>query len=122
LVTVSDDAKHGVTAVKRSSRVVSTLFININECVCSQLLCISLLINYCVKLPKNPQTHRRTRLRRYPESLPLAMRQTHPNNPREKWLNLYKTRPTSQQHELPPSERVVRHLHPSTRQVPNFLL
>ncbi|KAF2652478.1 ubiquinone biosynthesis protein [Lophiostoma macrostomum CBS 122681] len=31
LVTVNDDAKHAVTAVQRSSRVVSTLFININD-------------------------------------------------------------------------------------------
>lgn len=31
VVTVSDDAKHAVTAVQRSSRVVSTLFINIKE-------------------------------------------------------------------------------------------
>jgi aarF domain-containing kinase len=40
LVTVSDDAKHGVTAVKRSGRVVSTLFININEYAYPQLLYI----------------------------------------------------------------------------------
>ncbi|PSN64014.1 ABC1-domain-containing protein [Corynespora cassiicola Philippines] len=31
VVTVSDDAKHAVTAVQRSSRVVSTLFINIKD-------------------------------------------------------------------------------------------
>ncbi|KAF2794350.1 ABC1 kinase family protein [Melanomma pulvis-pyrius CBS 109.77] len=31
VVTVNDDAKHAVTAVQRSSRVVSTLFININD-------------------------------------------------------------------------------------------
>jgi len=30
-VTVSDDAKHGITAAQRSARVVSTLFLNINE-------------------------------------------------------------------------------------------
>ena len=30
-VTISDDAKHGITAAQRSARVVSTLFLNINE-------------------------------------------------------------------------------------------
>lgn len=31
LVTISDDAQHAVTAVKRSARVVRTLFVNIKE-------------------------------------------------------------------------------------------
>lgn len=33
-VTLNDDAKHAYTAVQRSSRVLSTLFVNVKECVC----------------------------------------------------------------------------------------
>jgi len=31
MVTINDDAKHAYTAVQRSSRVLSTLFVNVKE-------------------------------------------------------------------------------------------
>ena len=91
LVTATDDAKHAVTAVQRSSRVVSTLFININEYVRPyRMFSDRKLTTNAFQLSKNPQARPRRRLPRPAQSMPFAMRETNPPNPREERLDIHK--------------------------------
>ena len=80
------------------------------------------LIYTFVQLPRRTQARRRTRLQRATQSLPPAMRQAYPTHTREERLHLHQAGTTSEQHELPAAERMVRYLHTTARQMSRILL
>jgi hypothetical protein len=88
-VTVNDDAKHAITAVQRSSRVVSTLFICIKEYAPVWYTPRNLPLIMSVQLSHNPRSRPGRGLFRFTQSLPPAVRETDPQYAREEWIDLY---------------------------------